>query len=400
MTSVEDVRRRDVIAEYALQGRSPQPDLQGLAQVAATVTGSPKAAINVIDDRFQHVIAAVGVAPAVCAREDSMCGAVFQEGRLVVVDDARTDDRFRENPFVTGEIARVRFYASSPLITPDGVVIGTLCVFDDTVRTLDDDAAKALELLAHQVVDVLELRRLTDELGRSNEQLSRFAGQVSHDLVNPLTAITGFLEMAADSVDVDDARAAVHAIARAESAAERMSGMLSSLLSYARIGGSRLDRTLIDLETMMAAIMDDLDAPLTDTGAELEIVGDAPLYGDPTLTRVLVQNLVSNAVKFTTARGSVPFVRIASEPVEGGTRLTVDDNGPGVRRELRERVFRLMERGDAENVPGSGIGLSTCRRIVQAHEGRIGIDDSAAGGARVWVVLPDAADGSATAPER
>ncbi|MFX7849524.1 histidine kinase dimerization/phospho-acceptor domain-containing protein, partial [Acinetobacter baumannii] len=86
--------------------------------------------------------------------------------------------------------------------TPSGVAIGTLCVFDDEVGQLSDASARALDLLAHQVIDVLELRRLTRDLAESNSQLEQFAAQVSHDLRNPLTALSGFLELAADSPEM------------------------------------------------------------------------------------------------------------------------------------------------------------------------------------------------------
>jgi len=77
--------------------------------------------------------------------------------------------------------------------------------------------------------------------------------------------------------------------------------------------------------------------------------------------------------------------------IPGGWRITVDDNGPGVAVAERESVFELFERGGATEVDGAGIGLSTCRRIVEAHGGLIGIDDSPFGGASIWVVLPDPA---------
>ena len=229
MSTVQDVTRREMIASYGVVGAPPEPDLEGLVQLAATVCGVSTAVINIIDDRFQHQIAAVGFTPAVCAREDSMCAVVFQHPGHVVVPDAREDDRFRDNPFVTGEIADVRFYASSPLITPQGIPIGTLCVFDEEVGELAPEDSRALALLAHQVVDVLELRRLTHELGQSNEQLERFAGQISHDLRNPLMALAGFIELAADSPELAGAPQAARALSRAESAAERMGAMIGDL---------------------------------------------------------------------------------------------------------------------------------------------------------------------------
>ena len=159
---------------------------------------------------------------------------------LTVVPDATLDARFATNPFVTGDLATVRFYASSPLITPGGVPIGTICIFDDITRDLTDEIAHSLELIAHQIVDVLELRRITRDLESSNEQLERFAGQVSHDIRrNPLTAVAGFIELAADSPAVVAAPEVAAALFRADAAATRMDSMIADLLDFARLGGAR-----------------------------------------------------------------------------------------------------------------------------------------------------------------
>lgn len=320
-----------------------------------------------------------------------MCARVFQNPGHVVVPDARTDARFADNPFVTGVIAHVRFYASSPLVTPTGVPIGTLCVFDEDTGDLTPEKSDGLKLLADQVVDVLELRRMTRELGQSNEQLENFASQVSHDLRNPLTALSGFIELAADSPELADAPRAAYALARAESAASRMARMISDLLDYARIGGARPRRQELDVAEIVHAVAEDLDTTIAETRASVTVTGDARPLGDPTLMRVLLQNLIANALKFTAAAGRDPRVDVHVDRLYAGWRISVDDNGPGVPPDQRERVFDLMERGDPGEVPGLGIGLSTCRRIVEAHGGRIRIEESPSGGASARVVLPDTA---------
>ena len=388
MTGVQDLTRAEAIAEYRVVGMPPEPDLEGLVQLAATLCAVPTAVINIIDDRFQHQIAAIGFTPAICSREDSMCAVVFQDPGHVVIQDARQDERFALNPFVTGDIANVRFYASSPLVTPHGVAIGTLCVFDDEVGDLTPERSDALMLLAHQVVEVLELRRLTHDLAQSNRELEMFAGRVSHDLRNPLTALTGFIELAADSPEMANAPRASRALDRADAAAHRMADMISHLLDFARISGSRPVWDDVALEDVARAIIDDLDAELVATRARILVDAPVTLRGSPTLLRALLQNLVANSVKFGHAAGVSPQVEIRAKRLSGGWRITVDDNGPGIPAQARDQVFDLMDRGSAEGVPGLGIGLSTCRRVVDAHGGRIGIADSPLGGAQVWVVLP------------
>ncbi|RYJ04986.1 MAG: GAF domain-containing protein, partial [Actinomycetales bacterium] len=94
------------------------------------------ATINLITDTAQYQVATHGFDASVCRREDSMCNLVLHTGAPVVVPDASQDERFKDNPFVTGVIGEVRFYATHQLRTPEGVVIGTLCVFDTVPREL------------------------------------------------------------------------------------------------------------------------------------------------------------------------------------------------------------------------------------------------------------------------
>ncbi|MGN6326557.1 sensor histidine kinase [Pseudolysinimonas sp.] len=386
MTTPGDAARIQAIAAYRLL-EAPAVDLNGLVELAAGTCGVSKAVINIIDERAQHQVAALGFDAAVCAREDSMCAVVMQGGRSVVVADARADPRFAANPFVTGVIGDVRFYASSPLVTPDGITIGTLCVFDENVLELTPAQARALDLLARQVVDVLELRRISRELANSNERLTLFAAQVSHDLRNPLSALIGFLDLALDSGELDPASTAAKALARADGAAERMNDLVTDLLAYAK-AGSAPRREEVDLASIVDAVRDDLDSAISAARARVDAAADVRLVGDPMMLRMLVQNLVANAIKFGSAAGREPHVVVAARESGDGWQITVDDDGPGIPVDARERVFEVMERAAGDDVPGLGIGLATCRRVVDAHGGRIAIEDSPLGGARIAVSLP------------
>lgn len=390
MRTAEDIARDDAIADYRIIGVAAEPNLESLARLAATLCHVSTAVVNIIDAHSQHQVAAVGFEPDICSRQDSMCAIVLQDARHVMVDDAQQDARFADNPFVTGELGHVRFYASSPLITPAGVSIGTLCVFAEEVGTLSEEQSAALDLLARQAVEVLELRRLTHELERSNDQLAQFAGRLSHDLRNPLTAVIGQLDLATEGIEAGDADRATRALTSAEAAATRMESTITGLLAFARVGGSHPRPAAASLRAVVTDALNDLDAALRESGASVavDVPEHAHVRGDAVLLAVLVQNLVANAAKFAAAAGIRPFIEIVAEQGDDGWSLTVDDNGPGVPPALRERVFEVMERGDADDVPGLGLGLTTCRLIAEAHGGRISIDDAPLGGARVRVTLP------------
>jgi signal transduction histidine kinase len=353
------------------------------------------ATINLITDTEQHQVATVGFDAAICTREDSMCNAVFEHGEPVVVPDARRDPRFCNNPFVTGVIGHVRFYATYPLTTPQGVPIGTLCVFDEEPRTLTDPQRSALQSLAERVVDLLELelrsreldasvsdlKRAQEELQQSNERLAAFAGQVSHDLANPLAAIGMALELIRHDAESDTRTAAL--LGRASNGVRRMRLLIDDLLTFARLG-AELVRVRVDLGEVVTEVRDDLATALT--GATVT-VGELPVVtGDPVQLRAVVQNLVANAAKFTRP-GEPPRIALTAQRTGEAWRVEVSDHGPGIPVEERHRVFEPLARVDP-SVEGSGIGLTTCRRIIEAHGGRIGIDESPSGGTCAWFELP------------
>ena len=396
---VQDRRRVLEIDRYQVLLDPPRSDLVALVDIAAQVADVPLATINLITDVAQHQIATKGFDASVCAREDSMCNVVLHEGAPVVVPDASQDPRFADNPFVTGEIGDVRFYATHQLITPHGVVIGTLCVFDTVPRVITADQERALVELAERVVDLLELElrtrelaasvseleRVRDELQRSNSQLTAFAGQVSHDLRNPLTTVRMSLSILAEEVEAGelDPATAEYLVGRAEKGTGRMQALIDDLLAYARLGGQIASKP-VDLAAVVQEVRDDLAEALS--GASLE-VGELPVVtGDPVQLRAVLQNLVANAAKFVPA-GAGARVRVDASRVAGGWRVEVVDHGLGIALEDRERVFEPFTRTH-DDVPGSGIGLATVRRVVDAHGGTIGIGETPGGGTTVWFELP------------
>lgn len=391
--------RLDALARYGLLDALPNPDLQSVVDLAAFVCGVPTAVVNIIDADQQRQLAAAGFEPGVMNRCDSMCTVTIEESEPVFVPDATLDPRFNTSPFVTGVLDNVRFYAASQLREPNGETLGTLCVFDHQVRDLAPEQRDGLDKLARMVMDVLELRRhaellrealhevrtTSNELLRSNAALRDFAGQVSHDLKNPLTGILGFVASVADLPGVGRDPDARSGLERALSSATRMWRMIEDVLAHAS-AGSRQDLQRVPLADVARWVIDDLEPTIDAAGATVT-AGPLPVVtGDPTQLRVLLQNLVSNAVKFR--RPDVPCeVRLTAEEDVHGWTLSVADNGIGIPVADRERVLDLFTRLRPD-IEGSGIGLATVRRIAAAHQASLEIDDTAGGGTTIYVNLP------------
>lgn len=393
--------RDELLQEYGFafaadEGSTHTPDelstepLKNLVQLAAKLCGVPFGVINVVTSDQQQQVAAVGFEAAVCAREDSMCSQVFLSGKPTVVPDASLDPRLASNPFVTGEIASVRYYASVPLETASGFVLGSLCVFANTPGTPGKDHLGMLEILARQAVQLLELQRRTlqlnsalSEVRESNAKLAEFAGRVSHDLRGPLTTMLGYVEMAGDEVDGDHPAAEYLQII--DASGHRMLAMLEDVLTYSRMGGA-LQRQRVSLQTVAAEVAKDLGLSFG-SGAVLDAEA-MKLHVDPGQLRTLLQNLVANAVNYRSPDRDLK-VRISGISNYHGTTVFVADNGKGIAPEDRQRVLeplvRLHRDGDGH---GSGLGLAIARRVVEAHGGELSLKETPGGGTTAVISFP------------
>ena len=158
-----EVARVQALHQYAVLNTAPEPAYDQLAELAASICGTPIAAISLIDSDRQWIKANVGLNFSETARDVAFCAHTIAQRDLLVVPDATRDPRFADNPLVTSE-PHIRFYAGAPLITSDGHALGTLCVLDYAPRQLDDQQRDALRVLSHQVVARLELRKTKTHL--------------------------------------------------------------------------------------------------------------------------------------------------------------------------------------------------------------------------------------------
>lgn len=171
----EHLRSLAARAYEVLDDASLKADLSTITSLAAHLTGARVASVNLVDDDVLHQVQTRGAEPRDLSRSSALCERVLQEGRTLHTADASLDDRWRDNPWVNGESGDVRLYASAPLRSPGGHVVGTVCVLDDEPRQLTTEQLGALGLLADQVVALLEARRRSRALELALETLDQAA---------------------------------------------------------------------------------------------------------------------------------------------------------------------------------------------------------------------------------
>lgn len=193
----DEQARLAALRRYRILDTDPEQRFDDLTLLASHICGTPIALITLIDADRQWFKSRVGITVQETARNVAFCNDAIRQPDLYVVPDATRDERYRSNPFVTGE-PNIRFYAGAPLLTPDGHALGTLCVIDRRPRTLTPDQSAALEALRRQAQSQLELRENLAELTQAlrardhaeDEQL-RLIGELrsSLDEVDRLSAL-------------------------------------------------------------------------------------------------------------------------------------------------------------------------------------------------------------------
>lgn len=259
-----------------------------------------------------------------------------------------------------------------PLKNHDGVVEQYMAVRQDVTAQ-----KKSIELLRTDYIKKLEYK---------NKELEQFVYIASHDLQEPLRTIRSFSELINKKYSENADDVAKKGLGFISEAANRMSGLIKDLLDYSRIGKER-ELTVVNLDELLAGILSDLSALIEQSGAKITVNRLPEIKGYKTELRLLFQNLLSNALKFTTLERK-PVVEINAVAEKGKLIVSVKDNGIGIEKEHLERVFVMFQRLNHRNdYEGSGIGLAHCQKIVEMHQGKIWVESDPGKGSTFYFTL-------------
>jgi signal transduction histidine kinase len=291
-------------------------------------------------------------------------------------------------PFTRSEMAL-------PLIT-HGEVIGAMTIQSERAAAFSRVDLTSLQSLADQVANAIENARLfseraalIEELERRNAELERFTYTVSHDLRSPLVTIRGFLGYLRQDASSNDFARFDRDMGRIASAVDRMQALLNDLLELSRVGRITSPPIEIPFDAIVNEALNLLHIQLVASGVDLKIQPRLPLVrGDATRFIEIMQNLISNAIKFMGDQKH-PQVEVgyAGPDQDGKAILFVRDNGIGIESQYHERIFGLFNRLDP-SIDGTGIGLTLVKRIVELHGGKIWVESNPGSGSTFFFTLP------------
>ncbi|MFW9833697.1 MAG: PAS domain S-box protein, partial [Candidatus Thorarchaeota archaeon] len=280
---------------------------------------------------------------------------------------------------------RIVRVSAVPSRDDDGQVDGTIAVVTDITERIQKD--EEIQRLNEELAQRVEER--TAELAAANKELEAFSYSVSHDLRAPLRTIDGFsqalLEDYSDSID-STGKDFLH---RVRAAATHMASLIEDLLMLSRVARAEMDREDVDLSEIAREIIDEFQEVEPEREVTAKISEDIHAHCDQRLIRLVLQNLLENAWKFT-SKASDAQIEFGCIEKDEATQFYIKDNGAGFNMDYSDKLFIPFQRlHQSEDFPGSGIGLATVQRIINRHGGKVWADSVIEEGSTFYFTIPE-----------
>lgn len=378
-----EAQRLSNLRDYMIMDTIPEVDFDQITMLASQICDTPISLVSLVDERRQWFKSHHGLKVRETPKDIAFCShAINDPAHPFIVSDSRNDQRFYDNPLVTGD-PHVIFYAGVPLVTPEGHALGTLCVIDNKPKEISGEQITALKALSNQVMCQMELRRkntqlsLTyDELMNNYMDIEQFASVAAHDLRSPLHNITALVDYFLDDNAQNVSQDGLLYLQHIKTSSLQLTRLIDAILEYSK-------STQVILKKKEHFILQDvLDSiiQLLKTPPGITINYDrSPM--EMNTSKIAVQqillNLVNNAIKYNHRRDPVIDITFAEE---GDLYLiNVTDNGPGIPEQHLNTIFDMFKTVRISSNSGSGIGLSIVKRLVRKLHGDVTVSSSAEG---------------------
>ncbi|RMB60967.1 GAF domain-containing sensor histidine kinase [Dokdonia sinensis] len=353
-------------------------DYEHITALAAYICKTEVSLISLIDKDRQWFKSKKGTTLCETSRDNSFCAhAILKPNEILEIPDARKDLRFIENPLTKAD-EPVVFYAGIPLLTTDGMAMGSLCVIDSKPKILDEGQRMALKSLGKQVERLFDLRlknsaleQAKNSLSKHNDLLKDFAGTVSHDLKMPLSNLILTSDILKKKYEGMLDETGLTYLGYLKKSSLSMSKYITNILAhYESTAYDRDDAHNFQLNEMLEDLVDLLDIKyecevhLPDTNFEIHCNRSA-------LEQVFL-NLIGNSLKYNDKKRTI--ISIGAREMENYFEFSVRDNGRGIEEDKLDTIFTLFStigHLDRDGEKGHGIGLSTVEKLVDSFNGTI-----------------------------
>ena len=386
--------RLRALKEYHILDTIPEAEFDAITHLASEICHTPVAMVTLVDAHRQWFKSKHGSLASETSRDLSFCAhAINTPYEVFIVPDASKDERFADNPLVTGE-PNIIFYAGVPLVNPEGYALGTLCISDSQPKELSKKKIKALQSLARLVVaqfeqrkNIIHLRHSQDELRNAYADLESFSTIAAHDLKSPLNNIITITHLLEDDYSAKLDAEGNEYIGFLKATANQMSALVAGILNYSRSSSIILDQK----ENIIVSGLIEEVKGLMNIPRNVKIAFETvtpEIYTSRIALKQILLNLVDNAIKYND-KNKISITIHFREDNDTYT-FEVKDNGPGITEDDQKRIFDLFTKlkNSSKDGKSSGVGLSIVKRLVEKLRGTITVQSELGIGTSFIFTLP------------
>lgn len=386
--------RLDALLAYKILDSTPEKDFDDIVKLASEICQTPISTITLVDKDRQWFKSKIGLEFSEGSRETSFCAHTINNPKeTMIVSDSLEDERFFDSPLVSG-FPNIRCYVGVPLVDPNGYALGSLCVIDNHPRSLDNFQLLALEKLAKQVINLLELRKKNFQLMENHnalltkyKDLEQFASVVSHDIKSPLNNIMMLAKMLQDTHEDKLDSDGIQMLEYIYKSSEELKKLVDAILMYYKYDNEKVEiKEKIRLNDFLQYLIDILD-----TKNEFDFIlpnKTIKFYSNKVALGQILYNLISNSIKYNDKEKGI--ITIDFSETEDHNILTISDNGSGIDKANFDKIFNVFEtlgKTDRYATKGTGIGLSTVQKMVNKLNGKIELESELGIGTKFKIFL-------------
>ena len=371
-------KRLEAVHSYKLLDTLPEKSYDTITSLASTLCDTPILLVTLLDAERNFLKSHLGVSFNESPRDISFCGhAIAGPEPIFIVEDARLDERFADNPLIAEHDAI--FYAGVPLRTKDGYALGTLCIYDNKPRILTESQKEGLRNLAYQTMELFEarisnfqLKEATSELQERNSQLLAFSNLIAHDLKSPVHSIVGLIRLINEDFESILTKDLKEYLKMIEKSSYSLSDYVENLhahykskeLLHRKKNDVDFQKLIQDIKTFLIIENDEISTPRS---FKLHNVNKSAL-------KQILVNLITNARKYNDK--DFPKIDLSATETDTHYIFNVSDNGMGITEKAQSIIFEMFKIAgvmDKSGRQGSGIGLATVKELVTKLGGTISV---------------------------
>ena len=379
-----DPERVAALRRYQIINSHRETAFDSICELACELFSCPISHISFLDEDTEYIKAEVGLnGMDKVSRGVGFCSIAILQPEIMLIEDTLNHELFARHPYVTDKLS-IRFYAAAPVVTPDGYIIGTMCLIDTRPRTMTTQEKQLLQKLARVVMEQTELRYNNISL---LEQRDKFIAIASHEMRTPLTSLKGSIQLLQHHNTGEKSSISDRMLDQVSKSVNKLTYLVEDMFEASRMNEKKFDLERKQFE--LGALIDDCLYYVKAAGKyEIKIEGDASiqLFADARKIEQVLVNLVENAIKYAPASR---VIALSIDRFPGYVRISVTDKGPGIAPDILPHIFRRYFRPEQSFAQtGLGLGLYICAEIVKEHGGDIGVESEPGKGSSFWITLP------------